>query len=706
MSTSSPTSAPLPRLRGDVTLEVVAERGNAFPSVIVTDPVRGSYFRLSWPQSGAILLWSDVNTAAELAARAQHKYGLALQSSDISAIVEFVFANQLSEVDSQGSWHHYASVFATARGGWLISLAHNYLFFRVPLLHPDAALKRIAPRVGFAFRPAFWIGLGLMALLAMHLAVRQWTNLVAEAHSAVALDGLLGYAVALLLLKAVHEFGHAITAARYGCTVPSMGAAFMLGAPVLYTDTSDSWRLSKRSERLTIVFAGVAAELVVAVLALLMWVFLDDGVARSLCFALATGAVAMSVLVNLNPFMRFDGYFGLSDLWETPNLQSRAFDLGVWQLRELLFNFGIAPPEALAPTRRRSLIVYAYATWAYRLVLYLGIVAVVYAIAGKAIGILLALFELVVFIGRPLAAEIGTWWGMRHQIRRSRRARWTGAACAAAMTLFVVPWLGTVDMPAVMAPEREEALHVAAPAELTYVSSVAGLRVSAGDVLFAARSPELERQLQKARLIEAKLVVQQRRLHASDREREHHVVLEMQLSETRERIAGLQRLAEQLRITAPFDGYLVDVDPGLSPGVWIGPKHQLGRVVSLKSSVARALIAEEDAGRIAPGAVGTFIPDDPSQPRLEMVLDTVAKSSDGRMPDDVLASKFGGPVVTDEQHAEHRTRHGWVEARLSSTTRHPGQLQRGIIKVDADRLSPAWLVWQKIGKVLAREQSF
>ena len=61
----------------------------------------------------------------------------------------------------------------------------------------------------------------------------------------------------------MHEFGHAFAAVRFGCRVSAMGVAFMVMAPMLYTDVSDTWRLTPR-QRIVVDAAGVAVDLSVA----------------------------------------------------------------------------------------------------------------------------------------------------------------------------------------------------------------------------------------------------------------------------------------------------------------------------------------------------------------------------------------------------------------------------------------------------------
>ena len=106
--------------------------------------------------------------------------------------------------------------------------------------------------------------------------------------------------------------------------------------------------------------------------------------------------VDLTLLVNANPLMRFDGYFILSDWLDEPNLQDRSFALARWKLREWLFGLGDAPPERLPPRRTRLMIAYALCCWVYRFSLFMGIAFLVYHFAFKLLGIFLMLVDLLV----------------------------------------------------------------------------------------------------------------------------------------------------------------------------------------------------------------------------------------------------------------------------------------------------------------------
>ena len=143
-------------------------------------------------------------------------------------------------------------------------------------------------------------------------------------------EGALVSVAAVILVKSLHEMGHGYMAYRYGCHVPTMGLAFMTFVPMLYTDITDAWKLSSRRERLMIDSAGIQVEIVLGMLCLFLWSFLPDGALRSAVFVTATVSWVMSLMINLSPLMRFDGYFIFSDL--AGNAQSARTNLCAFQI--------------------------------------------------------------------------------------------------------------------------------------------------------------------------------------------------------------------------------------------------------------------------------------------------------------------------------------------------------------------------------------
>ena len=257
----------------------------------------------------------------------------------------------------------------------------------------------------------------------------------------------------------------------------------MMMAPMLYTDVTDAWRLRVRRQRLIIAGAGIMVELGLACVALFVWAFLPDGSLRSIAFILAVVSLAASLAINLNPLMRFDGYYLLADWLGVENLQSRAFDLALWKLREWLFGLCIPCSEQLPHKLRVILIFYAWVVWIYRLLLFVGIALVVYFYFFKLLGIALFLFEIGYFIMRPLWSELRAWHDMRRAIFRSRRSWFSVFAVFAVVLAAVTPWSTRVEIPAILEPSSLVRIFPVRAARIVAMPVFQGETVTAGQAL-------------------------------------------------------------------------------------------------------------------------------------------------------------------------------------------------------------------------------
>jgi len=177
------------------------------------------------------------------------------------------------------------------------------------------------------FKRNTWVFIFIIGLIGLFFTARQWDQFTTTFMHFFTLEGFIFYAITLTLIKALHELGHAYTARHFGVRVPIIGVAFLVMFPILYTDTTDAWRLTDKRKRLLIDSGGIIVELSIAAISLFLWSFLPDGPARSAAFFAATTSWVLSLMVNLNPCMRFDGYYLLGDLFGIQNMQARGFEL-------------------------------------------------------------------------------------------------------------------------------------------------------------------------------------------------------------------------------------------------------------------------------------------------------------------------------------------------------------------------------------------
>ncbi|KXO83839.1 peptidase M50 [Stutzerimonas stutzeri] len=696
----------LPALRSDLQLSPAQPAFDGAPQWTLADPLRGRYFKLGAAAVRLLRHWALGDPNRVLAA-ANAEPGLPLGEAELEDMLRFLGSHDLIAALDDKQRASYGMKASAQRQRLWKRVLHQYLFFRIPLWRPDPFLNRAWPVLE---RNGRWLrrwGLPLVFALGLFLVARDWQRFLATFPHLFSLGGALAFGVALTFAKLCHEFGHAFMAKRAGCRVQSMGLAFMVLLPMFYTDVSDAWRVPDRRSRLLIGAGGVLAELLLAVLALLAWSLLPDGPLRTSAFMLASATWITTLAINLNPFMRFDGYFLVSDLWGVDNLQNRAFALCRWHMRETLFGYGEPAPEPWTPSMRRRLLIWGYGSWIWRAILFLGIALAVYHLFFKVLGIFLMLVELLWFIGLPVWREFGEWWKRRNQTD-PRKVLVTGLAVGAAVLAVALPWRASVEIPALLEASRTGTLHAPVAARLKALHVQDGQRVAAGDLLLELDSPDLDsRQIIVRREIEI-LQLQLRRQSARSETVSDAGILEQRLAEAVAEYRGLAAQRERLQLRAPLTGVVRDLQRDLSQGRWLHPAEPLARIVEPGLRL-RGYLAEESLWRVEAGSEGRFIADDPVRPALKVRLNEVDATGVDYLELEALSSDQGGPIAVrrDAQHrAEPVQGQYGVRLGLSDETVIISQPVRGVVKLDATSQSVLGSVWRQLAALGVRESGF
>jgi putative peptide zinc metalloprotease protein len=667
---------PLPRLREELDLLPGPTLPDGQPSWTLHDPVRNQFFRIDWPTLEILQRW-DMDDPVQIADDVSSQSTLTMTAEDVVEVVKFLVHHQLVQATSSETPRKMAEQLSRMQGSPLKWLLHHYLFFRLPLVRPDAWLIRWLP-VARLFAGKTFVLLTLMALLVGGLqVVRRWDVFSASLVDTFNLEGLLSYGVAIFLVKLLHELGHAFTAKYYGCRVPTMGVAFLVMWPVAYTDTNETWRLTNRFQRLRVASAGIVTELVVAVWATLAWAFLPAGSVQSAAFVLATTSWVATLAINASPFMRFDGYFILMDALDMPNLHGRSFALARWKLREWLFDLGDEPPEHFRPSVQTGLLAFAWLTWLYRLVLFLGIAVLVYHFFIKLVGIFLFMVEIGWFVAKPLASELVVWRSLWPRIRQQTRGRKTALVLVALCMLLVLPWPGRITASAVLRPQESWPVFAPAGARIEALPFKHGQRVPAGRALVELFVPDL---VSREQVLQARREQQrwQAVTSAFDEDmRKRWMVNEQALATTEAELQGVQAEQHQFLPVAPYDGHFLQADPDFAVGQWVGKKELL------------ALLVREGTD----WRVETWLDED-----------EVARVQLGQ-----LASALGGHVQTREKNGQLVPERAVYRVAFD-VQEMPASMQslawRGQINIHADWQSPASRYVRQLIAVLVREIGF
>ncbi|MGZ3184349.1 MAG: HlyD family efflux transporter periplasmic adaptor subunit [Telluria sp.] len=693
----------LPALREELSLHEGAPLASGEPGHVLEDPVRNQFFQLDWLTFEILRRWS-LGDPDDIALSLRTGTALQATRDDVVEVVRFLGQNQLLQPDPLASPREMAQRRRREQGNFGTWLLHHYLFFRIPLLKPDRWLGRLAGKVDFLFSRSF-LRLTVLALLAGVLGVyRDWDHFRASVIDSFSATGAMAYVLALGAVKCAHELGHALTAKRQGCRVPSMGLAFLVLWPVPYTDTSDAWKLRSHRARLRIAAAGVATELAIAAWATLAWVLLPPGLLREGAFALATTTWIATVAVNSSPFMRFDGYFVLCDWLRMPNLHARSFALARWQLREWLFGAGMEPLEYHPPLRRAGLVAFAWLTWAYRLALYFGIALLVYHFFIKLVGIFLFGVELVWFILRPLSAELRAWRALWPVLRSHRRARRSAIVAALLSLLACVPLPTRIPAAAMLHAARSVPVFAPVPAQVAQLPFREGEAVAPGQVMVLLEAGGSEERVEAARARVERLRWQAGTAGFDAEQRRVSESLEEELATAQAELTAAETEAAKLTPRAPFAGRLRDVDPELSPGTWVRRNEKLAVLVDARAAEADGYLDESAVHRIAVGDKARFYPDGAGSP-VALTVIAIDKDATHALPSGQLAVERGGLVPARERQGawipEHAVYH--VTFRVAGAEAPLTQARRGKVVIAGSWEAPALEFFNAFFAVLWRE---
>jgi putative peptide zinc metalloprotease protein len=692
----------LPFLRADISIAKAGRDISGGEGIVVHDSMRHRFFRLPLVAGEILQHWhlQKAGNVAELAG---------VDLDDVEELLKFLSGSRLLQLPAGGVT---TLIQERAQGSHslLMQGVHNYLFFRIPLLNPTKILDAGLPLARLlAHRITITIVI-IFSVIGLFLTSRQWDRFVTTFMDFLTPEGFLLYGITLVFLKIAHELGHAFVARAYGAEVPVMGVAFMMLAPMLYTETSDAWRLPSRKARVSIDAAGLFVEFMLAGVALFLWSFLPDGSLRAAAFFVCTTAIIMSLLVNLSPFMRFDGYHILADAIGAYNLGPRSFALGRWKMREWIFGLKHAPPEIFSRRLAGSLIVFAWATWVYRLGLFLGIALLVYYLFPKVIGVPLFAIEIIYFIALPIYREIKDWLKMDRNAVVTSKTFWrSGIIFGSLIVLCFLPLDRNISVPAVLLPRYEAAVFSLEVGQVAEAFVRVGQSVSTGDKLVALTSPNLTHQLQANALRNEILTSRLNRISADARDLALSTILKQELVQLNDERSGILARQELLIIRATGAGVVTHVMDGLVPGIWVGADMELMHLAGKEGAILSGLANVSDTGRLENGAEARFVSEDGLQELVVAKLLAIGNPVTSGAEFTYLSSLNGGEVAMerDAKTGEPKPIHGVLPVHFSTElVAAPTLTVRGVATVSARPVSLVGLTLRRAAAIFLRESGF
>ena len=636
-----------PRLRPHAQLHRQHYRGDLW--YILQDHTSGKFYRFTPTAQAVIGLMDGRRTVQQIWDHVGERLGDDLPSQEevIQLLSQLHAANMLT-AESMPDVAEIADRSATLRRRKMWQRVRSPLGIRIPLIDPDrflgATYPLVAPLFGW-FGLVLWLGIVAYGLL---LAGIHWSalteNVVDRVMSAQNLTLLF---ITYPFVKALHELGHGYAVKRWGGEVHEMGIMLMVFMPIPYVEASAASAFQQKSRRALVGAAGVMVEMLLAALAVIVWVAIEPGLVRAMAFNVMLIGGVSTLLFNGNPLLRFDGYYVFSDLIEVPNLAMRASRYMSYLMRHYLFGVGHASSPATAKGEWAWLFGYAVLATSYRMAIMIGIMLFV-ATKFFFVGVLVALWGIVMMFGLPVAKMVGYLFTSPELSELRPRAFAVSAALVVAVVgpaVFVPLPYGTIVEGVVAVPERSH-VFAATSGFVAEMPSEPGRAVAQGQTLLVMENPLLSA---RADVLEAGL--REQALRVSALEIVDRVQADIARERQRQAAASLSWANEQiaaLSVVSPGDGRFYTRAGDELIGRYLNKGELVGYVLEPDGWFLQVVVQQDDIDLVhsRTEAVSVRFSDLPLKVYDARVVRATPQATT-MLPSTALGSMGGGQVLLD-----------------------------------------------------------
>jgi putative peptide zinc metalloprotease protein len=491
----------------------------------------------------------------------------------------------------------------------------NLLYISFKAWDPDKTLTWLDPYLGWMFTRGFVIFSAILFITVLYLLAGDWTRIqhdTAELYSFANKSSydIWAFWILLMALGGIHEFGHGLTCKHYGGDVHQMGFLLIYFTPAFYTDTTDILLFQRGSERQWVIFAGIWVEMCVCGVSALLWHFTNAGsLANDLAYKMMLLSGIQGSLLNLNPLIKADGYYALSQYLDVDNLREDAFAFLRACVRKYVFRHDIDLP-ATSRRQRRIFFIFGCAALLYSATLLAVVIIflknVMVSKFGQEWGYFLTAC-VVYFFGRKklhAALPIARAWlrekrekYMAWKISRAQQAGVLGLA----LLLLIPPIPTSVSTDLVLEPGKDARLRAGVAGKVSQVLVHQGDLVEPGQVLAILENPEIE---ENAIAAAARLALADSNLR-NDQDRSD---LSRAAQAARERtrlekeMAVAQREVEALQIRSLIAGIVTTPEVEQKVGEFVSAGQEFCHVADRSKMKARILVRDWELEDVRPGA--------------------------------------------------------------------------------------------------------
>jgi multidrug efflux pump subunit AcrA (membrane-fusion protein) len=595
---------------------VVRQVEDGRTSYVVRAGATGKYLRVGEPEATLLGLMDGTRTLEGIRKSfvARTREGL-----ELGDLAEFIFRMRASSVVEPTAEGRNLLLVEKARQRrkerMFMGRIGSLFFMRVKLLDPDALFTRVERRVRFVFTRAFLVCAALLVAVALMVLFHRSDEVAGRIKNFVLISAGSGADFIVIWMTALcivclHETGHGVACKHWGGEVHEMGFLLLFFNPCFYCNVNDAWTFDSRASRLWVTAAGSFVEVLIGSVCVLVWACTEPGSAvHGGAYLVFMISLSGTLLFNMNPLIKLDGYYLLADLLRVENLRDRSMAQIGWLFRGKILG---KPAQRVTADRREAWIlsIYGLASTTYQALLLITILTIlVGAILGGG-GVGPGTLAILGFIGwmmlkKPLMAAVEVVM----QVAKASAKRWgvggtlvrVGVAAGAlAGASFLVPWTVSSGGGAMAEPWRYAEVRSPLEGIVGAVLVAEGAKVAAGDPLVRIDSPEERALALMDREVAARLRRDAlRRRSTGDAPGADATEKEAEAADLK--ATDLEERLGKALVTSPIAGVVLSRRPGDLVGAPVHRESPILRIGDLSRIRFRAVM---DARRVGPVQVG------------------------------------------------------------------------------------------------------
>lgn len=491
--------------------------------------------------------------------------------------------------------------------------------------------------------------------------------------------------ILFFIMAFFHEGSHAVTCKHYGGGVHSTGFHLIYLTPAFFVDVTEAWVYANRFQRVVTMMAGIWTELIICAAATVVWWGTPPGGAiHDLAYKVILITGVAVVLMNLNPLIKLDGYYVLSEIVGVDEIKERSTALMSGWVQNRIFRLPVEVPY-VRPRLRWFFVPYAILSGIYSYLL-------LYA-AARFVGNIcrhyspewafLPTIAVAFLIFKSRLIKLGkfmktVYTDKRDRLLRSSWARYMTPAPAAVLGIVLFALLGvpflrdTVRARFILEPVQRAVVRAEVPGTVVEVLVHEGQKVERGSQLLRLRNLDLESQ---QALMEADL--QLARSRNTEAQMHYTAVggMEQEFQRDRQQSQLLIQEVSRLQLRSPIAGSVVSSRPADLLGSHLNAGATAVEIADLSSLRARLYVPESEMREVRPGQTVSLRPDS-SFRSISGAVGEIAVASSEIEPGLEPKSEYKGlaapryyPVTVPEPNSEGKLMYGMTGTAKIYTVR-------------------------------------